>query len=105
MDAQSTVRRFARWLENDRIDVHALVWAPPEHALAEWGNAGLYLALETSLLWESYGLGRIALVYRGRAVPLVWTVLEHPSSSAADDVYKGVLKKVVERLLSSVASS
>ena len=24
MDAPSTVRRFARWLEQDRIDVHAL---------------------------------------------------------------------------------
>ena len=67
-------------------------------ALAEWGNAVLYVALDTSLLWESYGLVRISLVYRGRAVPLVWTVLEHPSSRVAYDVYKGVLNKVVELL-------
>ena len=98
MYAQSTVRRFARWLENDRIDVHALYGPLLQQALAEWGNAVLYLALDTSLLWESYGLVRISLVYRGRAVPLVWTVLEHPSSSVAYDVYKGVLNKVVELL-------
>ena len=95
MYAQSTVRRFARWLENDRIDVHALYGPLLQQALAEWGNAVLSLALDTSLLWESYCLVRISLVYRGRAVPLVWTVLEHPSSSVAYDVYKGVLNKVV----------
>jgi predicted RNA binding protein YcfA (HicA-like mRNA interferase family) len=41
---------------------------------------------------------RISLVYRGRAVPLVWTVLEHPSSSIASEVYKGLLAKVAELL-------
>jgi hypothetical protein len=96
--AQSTVRRFARWLENDRIDVHALYGPLLQQALAEWGNAVLYLALDTSLLWESYCLVRISLVYRGRAVPLVWTVLAHPSSRVAYDVYKGVLDKVAELL-------
>src|SRR5215510_16393730 len=33
--AQSTVRRFARWHENDRIDVHALYGPFPQQALAE----------------------------------------------------------------------
>ena len=36
--AQSTVRRFARWLANDRIAVHH--WYGPliQCALAEWGT-------------------------------------------------------------------
>ena len=46
--AQSRVRRFARWLENDRIDVHALYGPLMQQALAEWGNQLLYLALDTS---------------------------------------------------------
>src|SRR5215831_11686544 len=46
--AQSTVRRFARWLENARIDVHALYGPLMQQALAEWGNQVLYLALDTS---------------------------------------------------------
>jgi hypothetical protein len=29
--AQSSVRRFARWLANDRIDVHALYGPSPRH--------------------------------------------------------------------------
>ncbi len=96
--AQSTVRRFARWIEHDRIDVHARYGPLLQQALAEWGTQVLYLALDTSMLWETYGLVRISLVSRGRAVPLVWTVLEHPSSSVAYEVYNGLLEKVAERL-------
>jgi hypothetical protein len=96
--AQSTVRRFARWLENDRIDVQALYGPLMQQALAEWGNHVLYLALDTSTLWHTYCLVRIALVYRGRAVPVVWTVLEHPSSSVAYEVYKGLLDQVAKLL-------
>ena len=96
--AQSTVRRFARWLENDRIAVHALYGPLIQQALVEWGTQVLYLALDTSMLWDTYCLVRISLVYRGRAIPIVWTVLEHASSSIAYEVYKGLLEKVTELL-------
>jgi Transposase DDE domain len=96
--AQSTVRRFARWLENERIDVHALYGPLIQQALAEWGTQVLSLALDTSTLWNTYCLVRISLVYRGRGVPLVWTVLDHPSSSVAYNVYKEMLEKVAELL-------
>jgi len=96
--AQSTVRRFTRWLENTRIDVHALYGPLIQPAIAEWGDQRVYLALDTSMLWNTYCLVRISLVYRGRAIPMVWTVLEHPSSSVAYDVYKELLDKLVEWL-------
>ncbi len=31
---------------------------------------------------------RLGVVYRGRAVPLVWFVIEHGSAMVAYDVYK-----------------
>ena len=96
--AQSTVRRFARWLANERIEVHALYGPLLQQALVEWGNQILYLALDTSTLWNTYCLVRLSIVYRGRAVPIVWKVLEHSSSSVAYDVYKDVLDKGAERL-------
>jgi hypothetical protein len=96
--AQSTVRRFARWLENDRIDVHALSGPLIQQALAEWGTRVLSLALDTSLWWDASGLVRSSRVYRGRAVPLVWTVLAHPSRRLAYEVDKGLLDTVAERL-------
>ena len=45
------------------------------------------------MLWDAYCLVRISLVCRGRAIPIVWTVLEHPSSSVAYEVYKSLLDK------------
>lgn len=96
--AQSTVRRFGRWLENARIEVHSLYGPLLQQALAEWGNHLLYLALDTSTLWNTYCLVRISIIYRGRAIPIVWKVLAHPSRSVAYDVYKDVLDKVADLL-------
>jgi hypothetical protein len=96
--AQRIVRRFARWLEHDRIDVHALSGPLMPHALAAWGSHSLSLALETSILWNTYCVVRMSLVYRGRAVPLVWKVLEHPSRRVAYDIYQDVLDRVAELL-------
>jgi hypothetical protein len=89
--AQSTVRRFARWMNNDRIKVVPLYGPLIQQALAEWSTNRLYLALDTSMLWNQYCIVRIAVVYRGRAVPLVWKVLEHGSSSVAYEVYQELL--------------
>ena len=98
--AQSTVRRFRRWLDNKRIKVHKLYGPLIQQALTEWGENMLYLALDTSMLWNKYCIIRISVVYRGRAVPLVWTVLEHPSSTVAFEVYKNLLTKAAQLLRS-----
>ena len=86
--AQSTVRRFRRWLDNDKIDVLALYGPLIEQALAEWGEQALYVALDTSMLWDTYCLIRLSVIYRGRAVPLVWCVLKHGSAQVSFEAYK-----------------
>jgi hypothetical protein len=92
--AQSTQRRFARWLANRRVEVQALYGPLIQQALREWGPHTLYLALDTSMLWDQYCLIRLSLVYRGRAVPLVWEVLAHGSSSVAHAAYQALLEAV-----------
>ncbi|MBS4016286.1 MAG: transposase [Candidatus Latescibacteria bacterium] len=96
--AQSTQRRFNRWLKNDRINVSELYAPLIQGALLDWGDHTLYLALDTSRLFEDYCLIRISVVFRGRAVPLVWKVIEHKSNTVAFDVYKGLLESA-SRLL------
>jgi hypothetical protein len=96
--AQSSVRRFARWLANERIDVHRLYGPLIQQALSSWGAHALYLALDTSLLWEQYCVIRISLIYRGRAIPLVWQVIEHASSSVAYATYRVLLDKAASLL-------
>lgn len=97
--AQSTVRRFRRWLDNDRIEEHKLYGPLIRQALTEWGKNNLYLALDTSMLWGKYCIIRISVVYRGRAIPLVWKVLEHQSSAVAFSEYKELLNKAAVLLL------
>jgi hypothetical protein len=92
--AQSTQRRFARWLANPRVEVHELYAPLIEQALAEWGTHTLYLALDTSMLWNQYCVIRLSLVYRGRAVPVVWEVVEHGSSSVPHTAYEALLDAV-----------
>ena len=96
--AQSSVRRFARWLANERIDVHKLYGPLIQQALGSWGRHTLYLALDTSLLWEQYCVIRISVIYRGRAIPLVWQVIEHASSSVAYETYQALLDKAATLL-------
>jgi hypothetical protein len=96
--AQSTVRRFARWLSNDRIEVHHLYGPLIQQAMAEWGAHKLYLALDTSMLWDKYCQVRISVIYRGRAIPIVWRILEHGSSSIGHEVYRDLLDQVATLL-------
>jgi len=87
----STVRRFRRFLDNERIEVNALYGPLLSQALLKGVPPTLYVALDTSLLWNSYCLGRLSLIYRGRAVPLGWTVLAHGSVSVSFETYQQLL--------------
>jgi hypothetical protein len=89
--AQSTQRRFTRWLHNEQIKVNELYGPIIQSALAEWRQATLYLALDSSMLWGEYCIIRISIIYRGRAVPLVWKVLEHGNSSVAFTTYQDLV--------------
>jgi hypothetical protein len=92
--AQSTQRRFRRWLANRRIEVTPLYGPLIQQALHAWGPHTLYLALDTSMLWNQYCLIRLSVVYRGRAVPVVWEVIEHGSSSVTHEAYAALLDAV-----------
>lgn len=96
--AQSTQRRFTRWTYNDRIHACELYAPLIQEALSEWGDNTLYLALDTSRLFEEYCLIRISVIFRGRAVPVVWKVIEHKSSTVAYEVYKELLDAATKLL-------
>ena len=78
--AQSTERRIRRWLGNPAIDPISIYGPLITRALQDWGDQPLVLALDTSVLFERFCLIRIAVLFRGRAVPLVTRVIEHSSA-------------------------
>lgn len=67
--AQSTERRFRRWLENPRIEVWPLYAGLLGRVLAECPDRRLDVALDTTVLWNLFCVIQVALVYRGRAIP------------------------------------
>jgi hypothetical protein len=92
--AQSTQRRFRRWLANRRSAVAPQYGPLIQRALQDWGTHTVFLALDTSMLWNQYCLIRLSVVDRGRAVPIVWEVLEHGSSSVRHTAYEALLDVV-----------
>lgn len=52
----------------------------------------LFLAFDTSLLWDKYCIMRLSIIYRWRAIPLVWKAIEHSSSSVSLSEYKALLE-------------
>jgi hypothetical protein len=101
--AQSYQRRFSRWLHNSRINVQRLYSPLIAAALAEWGVSAITLIEDTTMLWDEYCLIRLSIQYRGRAIPLVWRVLRHGSSSVRFDVYQRMLKRAARLIPSGVS--
>ncbi|AGF53490.1 unknown protein (plasmid) [Synechocystis sp. PCC 6803] len=102
VQAQSKQRRLSRWLHNSRLNVHRLYKSLIQAALADWQEEILYLSLDTSLFWDEYCLVRLAVVYRGRALPVVWRVLKHRSASIAFRQYWEMLYQAANRLSQGV---
>jgi hypothetical protein len=92
--AQSTERRFRRWLENPAIDCGGIYGPLVTRALRDWGQYPLTLALDTSVLFEKFCLIRVSVLFRGRAVPLFSRVLDHPSAQVSTAQLLPVLTEV-----------
>ena len=90
--ASSYQRRFLRWLHNRYVRPIKFYLPLVRAALADWSLAQvMYLALDTTDLRNGCVLIRIAIIYRGRAIPLVWRVLRRKSVEVGYRDYKGLL--------------
>ena len=96
----SVIRRFRRFLDNKRIEVHPLYAPLFAQALQGWDHKTVYIALDTSLLSNTYCIVRLSLIYRGRAIPIVWKVFEHGSASIAYEEYQALLDQAAQLLFS-----
>ena len=91
--AASKQRQFVRWLKNAKIEPAQIYPHLVKTVFETWGNQKIYLALDSSSLWDEFVIVRIALVYRGRALPLSWIVLKQQSTMVAFEKYKQILKE------------
>lgn len=87
----SRERCFSRWMHNLRINVFDLYAILFKYALRDLVGSAIYLALDTSQLFDRFILIRVALIYRGRAIPVCWSVIAGESSTIEYDKYWYVL--------------
>ena len=81
--AQSYERRWRRFLVNGSIDIERIYIPLAMAALSQWQNRRLHLAIDTTVLWDKYCMIHVSVVCCGRAIPLLWDVLEHESATVA----------------------
>jgi len=62
-------------------------------AAAEWKQHRLYLALDTTVLWNRYCMVSYPVVCCGRTCPLMAGVGTHGSATVAFEEYQGMLRK------------
>lgn len=83
--AASTERQFSRWLHNDKLYKNLA-----SLALMDWSYRSVELALDTMVLWDNCAVVRVAVIYRGRSLPLAWVVLGQSSASVALSKYQHI---------------
>jgi hypothetical protein len=94
-NAASKQRQLSRWLHNPKINPSLVYYYLIKAVLRAWTGQTLYLALDTTSLWGRFTVVRLALIYRGRAIPISWTVLTRGSTSVALLDYQTVLFQAV----------
>lgn len=90
--AQSVERRCQRFLNNRRIRVRSLYLPLMLAAICDWKTKRLYLALDTTVLWNRFCMIHLSIICGGRAIPFLWKVMEHKSSTVAFAEYKSMLQ-------------
>jgi hypothetical protein len=91
--AQSFERRWRRFLTNKKINVEHIYLPLVMAALSKWKNQRLSLAIDTTVLWDKYCMIHLSVVCCGRAIPLLWDVIEHESATVAFAEYERLLRK------------
>ena len=99
--AASYQKRWSRFWKNPKINPEKLYLPLVMAAISNLTQQRIYLALDTSMLWNQYCMIHVSIIFGGRAIPLIWDIIEHKSASVAFEVYQPLLRKTGWLLRSS----
>jgi hypothetical protein len=78
----STMRRFRRWLDNDRVDMDAFFQAWSRCVAGALGTERLTLLVDETKLHDRIGVMMVGLAWQGRCLPLAWRTYRANSQAA-----------------------
>jgi hypothetical protein len=95
---ESRVKRFARWLDNERI-VEEMYFLPyAELLLAHVACETLVLVMDGSVVGRGCVALMIHVIYKGRALPLAWRVRQGPKGHFPEELHIALVNLIRECL-------
>src|SRR5256712_3125241 len=93
---ESRSKRFARWLDNDRIleEMYFLPYA--ERLLTPLALETLVVVMDGSVVGRGCVALMIHVLYKGRALPLAWRVRQGPKGHFPEDLHIAVVEVIRE---------
>src|SRR5918911_1383840 len=95
---ESRVKRFARWLRNDQVTAEVYCIPYVEVLLAHLALQTLVLVMDGSVVGRGCIALMIHVVYKGRALPLMWLVRQGKKGHFPEDLHIAVVEQVHDLL-------
>jgi len=91
---ESRVKRFARWIDNERIleEMYFLPYA--ERLLTHLALETLVLVMDGSVVGRGCAALMIHVIYKGRALPLAWRVRQGPKGHFPEDLHIALVELI-----------
>ncbi len=96
--ARAHMERLSYFVHNDQINAERFYEPLLHHALQAFAGEAVLLTLDTSLLWDSFCLVEVCLVWGGRSITLAQIVLEHGSAMVSFEQYEPLLARAARVL-------
>ena len=91
---ESRVKRFARWLDNERI-LEAVYFLPyAEILLAHVAFETLVWVMDGSVVGRGCVALMIHVIYKGRALPLAWRVRQGPKGHFPEELHSALVELI-----------
>ena len=90
-------RRPARCFQGEHIDV-ARIWRPYVRSVLDEWEGRLVVIVDTTTLWGQFCWVRVSIPYRGRALPIAWSILAHRRTRVRFAVYRQMLEQAATML-------
>ena len=94
--AESRGKRFARWARNDRITAEVYFVPYAQVLLAHLALHTLILVIDGSVVGRGCVALMIHVVYKGRALPLVWQVRKGKKGHFPEDMHIALVEQVYD---------
>jgi len=91
---ESRVKRFSRWVNNERIEVEIYFLPYVEALLASLASNGLLLAMDGSEVGRKCLALVVSVIYEKRALPLAWIVVQGSKGHFPEETHVQLVEQV-----------